>query len=260
MPPDNACPNCGSEVLARYCANCGQSQSRADASLFQILSEAFGELTDLDSRIWLTVRTLLFRPGRITRDYCQYRRARYLPPFRIYILTNVLLYFVINWFDGGVRVGLGIDVPALEDGGFRFFDPNEADIVPQVGFIMLPFLALGLTLLYLNQRKSYSDHFVAALHIKTLVAILIAIAAIINGLWTTLEYLFGLDLRNIGGRITLLLMPIIIVYLIASLQTIYGGKLLLNIIRVPVLLVAYFYTAAGIVYLVGFLLIHLRIG
>jgi hypothetical protein len=41
---------------------------------------------------------LLVRPGQLTRDYLEGRRARYMPPFRMYLVLSVV-FFVVAFFD-----------------------------------------------------------------------------------------------------------------------------------------------------------------
>ena len=92
------CLNCGTRLRGQYCGHCGQrSQSRL-ISIWQLLKEAFGDLLELDSRLWRTLGPLLIRPGRLTRDYLQGRRARYMPPFRTYLVLSVV-FFVVAFFD-----------------------------------------------------------------------------------------------------------------------------------------------------------------
>jgi len=55
-------------------------------------------LLELDSRLWRTVVPLLIRPGQLTRDYLEGRRARYMPPFRTYLVLSVV-FFVVAFFD-----------------------------------------------------------------------------------------------------------------------------------------------------------------
>ena len=92
------CLNCGTRLRGQYCGHCGQrSQSRL-ISIWQLLKEAFGDLLELDSRLWRTLGPLLVRPGRLTRDYLEGRRARYMPPFRTYLVLSVV-FFVVAFFD-----------------------------------------------------------------------------------------------------------------------------------------------------------------
>lgn len=99
--PDNespVCLNCSTRLRGQYCGSCGQrSQSRL-ISIWQLLREAFGDLLELDSRLWKTLIPLLIRPGQLTRDYLEGRRARYMPPFRTYLVLSVI-FFVVVFFD-----------------------------------------------------------------------------------------------------------------------------------------------------------------
>jgi hypothetical protein len=67
-------------------------------SIWQLLREAFGDLLELDSRLWRTLLPLLIRPGQLTRDYLEGRRARYMPPFRTYLVLSVI-FFVVAFFN-----------------------------------------------------------------------------------------------------------------------------------------------------------------
>lgn len=99
LPPDDPnCLNCGTELRGQYCGNCGQRASGRLISLWELLRDAFGDLFELDSRLWRTLIPLLIRPGRLTRDYLEGKRARYMPPFRMYLVLS-LIFFVIAFFD-----------------------------------------------------------------------------------------------------------------------------------------------------------------
>lgn len=92
------CLNCGNRLRGQYCGNCGQRSRNRLISIWQLLQEAFGDLLELDSRLWRTVLPLLARPGQLTRDYLEGRRARYMPPFRTYLVLSVI-FFVVAFFD-----------------------------------------------------------------------------------------------------------------------------------------------------------------
>jgi len=99
------CLNCGSRLKGQYCGRCGQRSRSRLISIWQLLREAFGDLLELDSRLWQTLGPLLLRPGQLTRDYLQGRRARYMPPFRTYLVLSVL-FFVVAFFDPKDDLGL----------------------------------------------------------------------------------------------------------------------------------------------------------
>jgi hypothetical protein len=67
------------------------------------MREATESLTHADSRLWQTLAALLFRPGLLTQEFLQGRRARYLPPFRLYLVVSVL-FFILASLMGGTDV------------------------------------------------------------------------------------------------------------------------------------------------------------
>lgn len=97
-PEHSQCLNCGTALGGQYCGHCGQRATSRFISLWELIRDAFGDLFELDSRLWRTLIPLLARPGRLTRDYLEGRRARYMPPFRMYLVLS-LVFFVVAFFD-----------------------------------------------------------------------------------------------------------------------------------------------------------------
>ena len=88
------CENCGNEVTQRFCGACGQRREPPVHSLWHFSRVATEDLTHADSRLWRTLGALLFRPGRLTAEFLAGRRARYLPPVRLYLVLSVLFFLV----------------------------------------------------------------------------------------------------------------------------------------------------------------------
>ncbi len=99
------CLNCGTRLRGQYCGQCGQRARSRLISLWELIRDAFGDLFELDSRLWRTLIPLLARPGRLTDDYLKGRRARYMPPFRMYLVLS-LLFFLVAFFDPRQEFGL----------------------------------------------------------------------------------------------------------------------------------------------------------
>lgn len=91
-----SCANCGTALHGQYCASCGQRARGRMISLWELLKEASDVLTSLDSRLWRTLATLLFKPGRLTQDYLLGRRARYIPALRLFIGLSLLFFFLFS--------------------------------------------------------------------------------------------------------------------------------------------------------------------
>lgn len=104
------CLNCGARLSGQYCGQCGQRSRSRLISLWELVSDAFGDLFELDSRLWRTLVPLVLRPGRLTHDYLLGRRARYMPPFRMYLVMS-LIFFVVAFFDPSAQLGLLFEEP-----------------------------------------------------------------------------------------------------------------------------------------------------
>jgi hypothetical protein len=92
-PPD-ACRNCGTPLSGPYCAGCGQRDVRADPTLRELLGDLADNVLNVDGRLAATFRALLLRPGALTVEYVRGRRAPFLTPLRVYLLSSVV-YFAI---------------------------------------------------------------------------------------------------------------------------------------------------------------------
>jgi hypothetical protein len=109
------CLNCGAELHGAFCAACGQRSVPVNPTVAQLTGDAWEEMTGYDGRIASTFRALL-HPGRLTHEYLQGRRARYLPPVRLYLTVSVL-YFVVA--AGAPQIATPSDGEATGPGGLR---------------------------------------------------------------------------------------------------------------------------------------------
>jgi len=89
---DAVCRNCSAVLAGPYCAQCGQHAHESARSLHVLFHDAWHLITHLDGRLWLTLVPLLFRPGRLTREYFEDHRARFMPPFRLYFVISVAFF------------------------------------------------------------------------------------------------------------------------------------------------------------------------
>jgi len=96
--PEEICLNCGTPLTGQYCGSCGQRAKSRLISIWELLQEAFGDLFELDSRLWRTLIPLAVKPGSLTRDYLEGRRARFMPPFRTYLVLSIV-FFLVAFFD-----------------------------------------------------------------------------------------------------------------------------------------------------------------
>jgi hypothetical protein len=124
------CLNCGTRLRGQYCGNCGQRSRSRLISLWELVSDAFGDLFELDSRIWQTLIPLVLRPGQLTRDYLNGRRARFMPPFRMYLVLS-LVFFLVAFTNPREKFGILFDpTPASEPTAAGADEADTADSRP----------------------------------------------------------------------------------------------------------------------------------
>lgn len=92
---EGACLNCGAQLYGRFCAQCGQV-AVPHRSLLHLGEEILHGLFQFDTKVWRTLPMVLFRPGTLTRNYVYGKRARYISPLTLFLLSIFFLFFVFS--------------------------------------------------------------------------------------------------------------------------------------------------------------------
>lgn len=90
------CFACDARMVGLYCHECGNKNDDYRRSIFSLLVELFQNLTAIDSRMWRSLRALLFQPGRMAREFADGARSRWTSPVRFYIAASILLFGYIT--------------------------------------------------------------------------------------------------------------------------------------------------------------------
>jgi len=129
--PVEACLNCGARLQGQYCARCGQRAHGRLISIWELVRDAVGDLFELDSRLWRTIIPLIFRPGTLTREYLIGRRARFMPPFRTYLVLSIV-FFLVAFFDPEQQLGILYEAPPESDDSRTEGSQTEEEIRREV--------------------------------------------------------------------------------------------------------------------------------
>lgn len=126
-PTPRTCSNCGAVLTGDYCGECGQRVS--DLRLSDVAGEVLEDITDLDSRLWRTLKGLLLHPGSVTADYISGRRARYIPPIRLYLVVSFLVFLTLSVDESGTAVYAGpeLDQAVLDSRERGVYIPRTND-------------------------------------------------------------------------------------------------------------------------------------
>ncbi len=102
-------------LLGRFCANCSQAADVHVPTTMELMHELLEGITHSDSRLWRTLTTLWFKPGKLTEEFVAGRRVAYLPPFRLYLILSIMFFLLASFVHTHVAV-MNFD-EALKPGG-----------------------------------------------------------------------------------------------------------------------------------------------
>jgi len=100
-----ACSDCAQPVSGNFCAHCGQP-THVHRSLLHLGEELLHGVMHFDGRIWRTVPMLVLNPGRLTREWVEGKRSRYVSPLGLFLFTIFLMFFILS-FGGGQAIKMG---------------------------------------------------------------------------------------------------------------------------------------------------------
>lgn len=95
------CSDCGAAVSGNFCAACGQP-THVHRKLSHLGEELLHGVMHFDGRIWRTLPLLVFNPGRLTREWIEGRRTRYVSPLAAFLFTVFLMFFVFSVLGAGL--------------------------------------------------------------------------------------------------------------------------------------------------------------
>lgn len=106
-PVTPACQNCEAPLTGPYCAQCGQRADTRVPTLTEVGHDVVHSLLHLDGRVLRTLRSLVLRPGELTREFLAGRRQRYLPPFRLYLVISLAFFALSSLLPDGEALTVG---------------------------------------------------------------------------------------------------------------------------------------------------------
>ncbi len=160
------CPNCSAVLNGRYCSECGQRNVALDPPLRTLLHDLLEDVLNVDGRIFQTARLLLTRPGALSLEHLDGRRARYLSPIRIYLLLS-LAYFAIAAV--APQSGFQVQCSSCSPEQRALVEQHAHDAlvlwVPRIMFALVPLFAGLVALVARRSGRHYPQHLYFAMHV-----------------------------------------------------------------------------------------------
>jgi hypothetical protein len=267
------CSNCNENLQPgfAYCPACGQKTGRVVVP-FRSLAKDFAEdYFSFDSKILRSLLPLLLRPGFLTIQFLQGRRARYIPPLRMYLTISLLAFLLLavnkpshtTYHSGTDQITAeeleeikkelagspgGTASPEMEDIlAEAFWDNFFNSVVPKLFFVMVPLAALILYALYRKTSRYYIEHLIFSLHFHSFVFVLLSVYLLMS------SYLFS-GKAMLNSILLGLMLTTVLVYLFAALKRVHDQSLSKTLLKFGVM--AGSYTVAFVVSLMTALLIN----
>jgi hypothetical protein len=268
------CRNCGAPLTGRYCADCSQAGDVHVPSTRELLHQVLEGITHSDSRLWTTLYSLWFKPGKLTLEFVAGRRVAYLPPFRLYLILSVIFFMCASLSPHGdvVRADDAASVGTLNEASCAdanltalgsYWEPRArhacTEIVrdkganllhvaiaamPKAMFIFLPLLAFLHMLMYWRPRHRYAEHLLFFLHVHSFffsVMTLAVLSADAADVWP--------GARNVSDFVALLLW-LLPLYLVLAMKRVFGKSWARTLAKAAALFAVYmvliFITLAGV--------------
>jgi hypothetical protein len=94
------CANCGIAMGEgiNFCPNCGQQNHDLRLPIGHVLEEVAEGIWHFDGKFWGTALALASRPGKLTLDFLEGRRVRYVPPIRLYVFVAFVFFYLVNTY------------------------------------------------------------------------------------------------------------------------------------------------------------------
>lgn len=101
------CLNCGTKLKLtdKFCPECGQQKIDLNLTFTHFIIEFLSNNFNLDSKIFKTLRLLVFHPGKLSKEYLEGKRSSYVTPVRLYLIISLIFFTVLSFTNsGGVKL------------------------------------------------------------------------------------------------------------------------------------------------------------
>jgi hypothetical protein len=246
---DRDCPGCGRAAPERFCAHCGEEQAHArDLSLRHFVREGVSAVSDLDSSLLRSLASLLVRPGLLTCEYVHGSRRRYLPPLKLFVVCNVVFFFLESVTHSSVLTtplyvylhfqpfrdvvsGLVAERVARRHTTVTayaaVFNPMVRTQAKTLVITMAPMLALFVGALYARSRRYFVEHLLFSVHFYAFFLLLLAaVGSVLAAAYWTMRALGITPLLLRDDGLGMVLIGACLVYLYGAARRVYGeGRL-----------------------------------
>ncbi|MGH6785929.1 MAG: DUF3667 domain-containing protein [Novosphingobium sp.] len=101
---ERACLNCGAMLVGSHCHACGQA-AHVHRTLGAFFHDLLHGVFHFEGKIWRTLPLLAWKPGLLTREYIDGKRASYVSPIALFLFVVFLTFAVFNLLGSPIDFG-----------------------------------------------------------------------------------------------------------------------------------------------------------
>lgn len=92
------CDNCKTELKEsdHYCPGCGQENHVPNQPIKHLVLEVFESIFHFDTKIFLSLKYLFFFPGKMSKEFLENKRAKFVPPMRLYVFVSFIFFLILS--------------------------------------------------------------------------------------------------------------------------------------------------------------------
>lgn len=92
---ERVCLNCATPLVGSHCHACGQA-AHVHRTIGAFFHDLLHGVFHFEGKIWRTLPLLAWRPGQLTREYIDGRRASYVSPIALFLFVVFLTFALFN--------------------------------------------------------------------------------------------------------------------------------------------------------------------
>ena len=236
------CKNCNTKFTGNFCSNCGEKViNDGDFALMKLLSQVLDTFTHLDSKVFKTLKLLLFHPGKLSKLNTDGIRVPFMKPFQIYIIINIIFFFLFSNddifrvtshyffqenYDGiktlakvrDITKETGLSVTQVAE----LYDSRSTNLAKGLLVFLIPIIALLGKLFHRKQNIQFGKHIIFSTHLITFILSLFVISSLF----------LGINSSDFVKKMVLILMGLCtLTYYTIALKTFYNNSLLISCIK-----------------------------
>jgi hypothetical protein len=158
------CVNCEQPTQGLYCPHCGQKQGINRLTWGNVFEELQKRLFGFDSNFLRTVKDLTIRPQKVVQSAIDGIRVRYIGAVGYYFLMVTIYIIAMSVFNidmtdytNELNQSINPDATAEDLAVAQEFSTFIADNFRVVSFLIMPFLILGIWIVFKNKGYNFLE-------------------------------------------------------------------------------------------------------